>query len=59
MDWFLKRVSVIWLLLTLVIIAAVVYRSGGFNCVVPEIDRTCRSNLHQNPDSHWRAIGPE
>jgi hypothetical protein len=34
MDWFLKRVPYIWLLLTLVVIAAVlhsIYESGGFN----------------------------
>jgi hypothetical protein len=33
-DWFLKRVFVVWLLLTLVIIAAVlhmIHTSGGFN----------------------------
>jgi hypothetical protein len=33
LDWFLKRVPVIWMFLTVVIIAAVlhsVYESGGF-----------------------------
>jgi hypothetical protein len=34
MNWFLKRLPFVWLILTLVIIAAVlhsVYESGGFN----------------------------
>jgi hypothetical protein len=33
-EWFLQRVPLIWLFLTVVIIAAVlhsVYKSGGFN----------------------------
>jgi hypothetical protein len=34
MNWFLQRVPIIWLVLTLVIIAAVlhsIYESGGFH----------------------------